>query len=138
MRDAKDFMDHVYRTVQARDLDGLVDLFSVDCVFIDVTQPEPSQGREAFRTYMEETFAGMPDFRPDRWTFVAEGNRVAAELELTGTHLGTFMGYPPTGRVVRWAASAFYTLTPEHDQVVREVYYYDLPSLTSQLVPDGA
>ena len=138
MRDAKEFMAQVYRTVQDRDLEALVELFSEDCVFIDVTQPEPSQGRAAFRAYMVETFAGMPDFRPDTWTFIAEGDHVAAELELTGTHLGDLMGYPATGRVVRWAASAFYTLTPEHDQVVREVYYYDLASLTSQLVSNGA
>ena len=43
------------------------------------------------------------------------------------------MGHPPTNRLVRWQASAFYTLTPGHDQVLREVYYYDLASLTSQL-----
>jgi predicted ester cyclase len=87
---------------------------------------------------MGETFAGLPDFRPEAWTFIAEGDHVAAELGLTGTHRGTFMGYPPTGRVVRWAASAFYTLSPEHDQVIREVYYYDLLSLTSQLSADGS
>jgi steroid delta-isomerase-like uncharacterized protein len=128
-------MTHVYETVRARDLDGLVELFSDDCVFIDVTQPEPSQGRVAFRAYMDETFVGMPDFRPESWTFLTEGDHVAAELMLTGTHAGPFMGYAPTGHVVRWQASAFYTLTPEHDQVVREVYYYDLGSLTSQLAP---
>ena len=138
MQDAKEFMTHVYRTVQDRDIEALVDLFSEDCVFIDVTQPEPSQGREAFRAYMVETFVGMPDFRPDTWTFITEGDHVAAELELTGTHLGECMGYPATGRVVRWAASAFYTLTPAHDQVVREVYYYDLASLTSQLATNGS
>jgi steroid delta-isomerase-like uncharacterized protein len=138
MLDAKAFMTHVYETVRARDLDGLVELFSEDCVFVDVTQPEPSQGRVAFRAYMDETFIGMPDFRPEEWTFLAEGDHVAAELVLTGTHDGPFMGYAPTGRVVTWLASAFYTLNPEHDQVVREVYYYDLGSLTSQLAADGA
>lgn len=138
MQDAKAFMRHVYETVRARDLEGLAELFSEDCLFIDVTQPEPSQGRESFRAYMEETFVGMPDFRPETWTFLAEGDHVAAELMLTGTHDGPFMGYAPTGRVVRWQASAFYTLTPEHDLVVREVYYYDLGSLTSQLAGDGA
>jgi steroid delta-isomerase-like uncharacterized protein len=136
--DAKAFMTHVYETVRAGDLDGVVDLFAEACLFIDVTQPEPSQGRVAFRAYMEETFAGMPDFRPESWTFIAEGDHVAAELVLTGTHAGSFMGYAPTGRMVRWPASAFYTLNPEHDQVIREVYYYDLGSLTRQLAGNGA
>lgn len=138
MLDAKAFLTHVYETVRAQDLDGLVELFSEECVFVDVTQPEPSQGRVAFRAYMEETFVGMPDFRPEKWTFLVERDQVAAELILTGTHQGPFMGYPPTGRRVTWLASAFYTLSPEHDQVVREVYYYDLASLTRQLADNGS
>lgn len=138
MQDAKDFIAHVYQAVRARDVDALVELFSEDCVFIDVALSESAQGRAAFRAYMDETFLGMPNFQPESWTFVAEGDHVAAELVLTGTHLGSFMGHPPTERVVRWLASAFYTLTPEHDRVVREVYYYDLASLTNQLAGDHA
>lgn len=138
MHDAKAFMTHVYETVRSRDIEGVVQLFSDDCLFIDVTQPAPSQGRVAFRAYMEETFVGMPDFQPESWVFTAEGDHVAAELVLTGTHADELFGYPPTGRVVRWLASAFYTLNPTHDQVIREVYYYDLASLTNQLAGDGA
>ena len=133
VQDAATFIASVYEMVRSRDLDGLVNLFAEDCVFVDVPLSESAQGREAFRSYIEETLLGLPDFQPDSWTFVAEGNRVAAELVLVGTHRGSFMGYAPTQRVVRWQASAFYTLSPEHDQVVREVYYYDLESLTSQL-----
>ena len=138
MHDAKAFMTKVYETVRARDLEGVVGLFSEDCVFVDITQPEPSQGRAAFRAYMEETFVGMPDFRPEHWEFIAEGDHVAAELILVGTHAGPLFGYEPTHKVVRWAASAFYTLNAAHDQVVREVYYYDLATLTNQLAGDGA
>ncbi len=138
LQGAKEFIGKVYETVRRRDIDALVELFSDDCVFVDVALSESAEGRAAFRAYMDETFAGMPDFRPETWTFLEHGDRVAAELVLSGTHLGTFMGYPPTNRVVRWQASAFYTLTPAHDSVVREVYYYDLASLTSQLAADHA
>lgn len=137
MPDAKAFMTHVYETVRTRDVEGVVQLFSDDCLFIDVTQPEPSQGRVAFRAYMVETFVGMPDFQPESWVLIAEGDHVAAELVLTGTHAGEMFGYPPTGRVVRWHPAAFYTLNSTHDQVIREVYYYDLTSLTRQLSSDG-
>ena len=138
MTDATTFLARVYETVAARDLDALVDQFAADCVFVDVPLADTSRGRVAFRAYMEETFRGMPDFRPERWEFVAEGDRVAAELVLVGTHAGEFMDHPATGRVVRWAASAFYTLNAAHDQVVREVYYYDLRSLEMQLVSAAA
>lgn len=137
MNDAKEFMASVYETVRRRDIDRLVEMFSEDCVFVDVTQPEPSVGRVQFRAYMEETFLGMADFRPDAWTFLAEGDHVAAELVLAGTHTGPCMGHAPTGREVRWLASAFYTLNAAHDEVIREVYYYDLESLTRQLAADA-
>ena len=136
LRGAKELIGAVYETVGTRDIDALVDLFAENCVFIDVALGESAEGRAAFRAYMEETFLGMPDFRPETWEFVEEGDRVAAELVLSGTHKGMFMGYPPTHRVVRWKASAFYTVTAAHDSVVREVYYYDLGSLTSQLAGD--
>ena len=138
MQGAKQFIGQVYETVRTRDIDALVELFSEDCVFIDMALAESAEGRAAFRAYMDETFVGMPDFRPETWEFVEEGDRIAAELVLSGTHLGIFMGYPPTNRVVRWQASAFYTLTPAHDGVVREVYYYDLASLIRQLAADHA
>jgi steroid delta-isomerase-like uncharacterized protein len=130
---AKDFLEEVYRTVRDRDLERLVTQFTEDCVFIDVTQPTPAQGSAAFREYMEETWRGLPDFRPESWTLIGEGDRIAAELVLTGTHEGEFFGFRPTGRKVRWNASAFYTLAPGGRQIAREAYYYDLQSLTSQL-----
>lgn len=133
MDDSKAFLQTVYETVRSRNIDKLVDHFSEDCVFVDVPLAETAQGRDAFRAYMEETFLGLPDFQPESWTFIAEGQSVAAELVLRGTHEGCFMGHAPTHREVRWRASAFYTLAPALDQVVREVYYYDLASLTDQL-----
>lgn len=131
--DPKSFIEKVYRTVQEADLDRLAQYFAEDCVFIDMTQPEPARGREALRSYMRETWQGLPDFRPESWALIAEGNEVAAELQLVGKHEGEFLGYPPTGRVVRWPASAFYQLTPSGDQIARETYYYDVATLTAQL-----
>lgn len=132
-RDAKAFIEKVYRTVQRRDLEALVELFAEDCEFIDVTQPDSAQGRDALRAYMEETFTGMPDFRPQSWNLISDGDDVAAELELAGTHEGELFGYEGTGQKVRWSAAAFYTLNESHDQILREVYYYDLSTLTAQL-----
>jgi steroid delta-isomerase-like uncharacterized protein len=138
VHDSKAFLASVYETVRSRDIDELVDHFSEDCVFVDVPLAETAQGRDAFRAYMEETFRGLPDFQPESWAFVAEGQNVAAELVLRGTHEGPFMGHGPTHREIRWRASAFYSLSPSLDQVMREVYYYDLASLEAQLGSDRA
>ena len=40
----------------------------------------------------------FPDFRMEIVDLVADGEKVAAHFRCSGTHLGKWMGYPPTGR----------------------------------------
>ncbi len=133
MADASKLIEQLYRTIQGGNLDQIVRLFAEDGVFVDVTQLEPANGRQAFRASLAETFAGLPDFRPLTWSLMTHGEHVAAELELIGSHLGPFLGYAATGAEIRWPASAFYTLNRGHDQIVRATTYYDLAGLTRQL-----
>ena len=43
-------------------------------------------------------FRTFPDFRMKIVDLVAEGQKVAAHIRCSGTHLGDWMGHPPTGR----------------------------------------
>jgi steroid delta-isomerase-like uncharacterized protein len=131
--DAREVVELAYAAVTRGDLVELVQLFSADCVFVDVTEPEPSQGREAFTAYMTETLEVLPGFRPENPRFVVEGDRVAAELEIVATHRGEFLGVAGTGAEIRWPASAFYTVDTERVQITREVFYYDAQSLRASL-----
>jgi len=133
MADPSKFIDQLYRTIQGGNLDQIARLYAEDCVFVDVTQLQPATGRKAIRAILAERFAGLPDFRPTTWSLMAHGERVAAELELSGSHLGTFLGYSATGAEIRWPASSFFTLNRNHDQILREADFYDLASLTRQL-----
>ena len=40
----------------------------------------------------------FPDFRMEILDLVADGEKVAAHFRCSGTHLGEWMGHPPTGR----------------------------------------
>lgn len=42
----------------------------------------------------------FPDLRYTVEDLIAEGDKVACRLTLTGTHRGTFRGIPPTGRTI--------------------------------------
>jgi steroid delta-isomerase-like uncharacterized protein len=133
MADAATFIERLFKTIQDGDLGQIVRLFAPDCVFVDVTQPAPVEGRTAIRAVMAERFAGLPDFRPAKWSLISKGEQVAAELELEGSHLGPYLGYPATGALIHWPASSLYTLNRAHDQILREVDYYDLAGVTRQL-----
>ena len=44
---------------------------------------------------------GFPDVHVELATVIEEGDFVSFRLDGTGTHLGPFLGVPPTGKVVR-------------------------------------
>jgi steroid delta-isomerase-like uncharacterized protein len=131
--DPRGVIESAYKAVTSGDLVSLVELFSVDCVFVDVTEPTPAVGRAAFAALMEETLDVLPGFRPENPRFVVDGNRVAVELDMAATHRGEFLGVLGTGREIRWPASAFYTVDTERGQITREVFYYDAQSLRASL-----
>jgi predicted ester cyclase len=53
---------------------------------------------ETARRWIDPFRSAFPDFRMEIVDLVAEGDRVAAHFRCSGTHLGDWLGQPPTGR----------------------------------------
>lgn len=89
----------VKEVLSEHDLDVLPDLVAED--FVE-QNPPPGQGpgREGLRAFLAQMFEAFPDLRWRVEEMVAEGDRVAAWSTWEGTHRGTFLGLPPTGRSV--------------------------------------
>jgi steroid delta-isomerase-like uncharacterized protein len=116
----------------------VLDYYTDDVFFHDVTA-QPCHGKEEMRDFMAIFYRGFPDLRIEIRNVIAEGSLVAAEYDLLGTHTGTFLEHPPTGRAFRIPALSVY----EHDGhlFTRETVYYDSASLFGQLglpLPDVA
>ena len=90
------FVDEV---LNGHNLDVLPELVAED--FVE-QNPPPGQGpgREGLRQFLAQMFEAFPDLRWRVEETVAEENRVAAWSTWEGTHRGTFLGVPPTGRSV--------------------------------------
>jgi predicted ester cyclase len=72
--------------INAGDIEGTVDkLFA------------PRAARRVKRLFTEFHTA-FPDWREEIVELVAEGNTVAGRFRCSGTHLGKFLGEPPTGK----------------------------------------
>ncbi len=56
--------------------------------------PGPASVKQEVTTFRE----GFPDVRITIEQIIAEGDSVAFRFVLRGTHLGTFAGFPPTGK----------------------------------------
>jgi predicted ester cyclase len=76
-------------------------------------------------------YAGFPDiYHTVDETFVA-GSRVATRFTLRGSHTGSFMGIPASGK--RIEVQAFVWLTVEGDKVVRLQALFDQLGLLRQI-----
>jgi steroid delta-isomerase-like uncharacterized protein len=64
--------------------------------------PAPGQGPgpEGFIRFFENFRAAFPDLKVTGEHIVVDDDNIAVAYTLTGTHKGTFMGVPPTGRKI--------------------------------------
>jgi steroid delta-isomerase-like uncharacterized protein len=113
------------------DLDVLAGLCAPDYEGIDVNQAAPQHGRNEVRQSLEAYLRAFPDFRVVEHEAVVEGNRAAFVWKACGTHLGTIMHIPPTGKrvVVRGTSMLHF----EKGRVRRAVHIWDVAAMLREI-----
>lgn len=91
------------------------------------THRGPEAAEKAFRA----VFSAFLDLTVTLDDLIIDGDSVARVLTLEGTHIGEFLGIPPTGKRFRMPAVFFYQL--EHGKIVRERRVYDFTGLLVQI-----
>lgn len=74
----------------------------------------------------------FPNIQIEIDDMVAEGNKVVSFFSVTGTHVGEFMGQPPTGKEVVWS-SVDISVFNEDDKVCEHWGLYDEMSIFAQI-----
>ena len=89
-------LNRVLETGDVSLLDAVMDPRAVD------HHPDPGQspGLDGIKKGFLEFRAAFPDLRFTIEDLIAEGDKVACRLSTRGTHRGTFLGVPATGRDV--------------------------------------
>ena len=77
------------------------DLYAEDAVFHRAPPLPP--GKEAIKTWYRGLWSAFPDIQLTLGNIVAEGDFVANNFSLQGTHLGKFLGVAATGKAVSFA-----------------------------------
>ncbi len=90
------FYDEV---INGRDLE-LFDTLVADDFVEHEMMPGMPEGKAAPRAMMEMLWAGFPDIRFSAEGVVAEDDIVAVRGRMTGTHTGTFLDIPATGKAI--------------------------------------
>jgi steroid delta-isomerase-like uncharacterized protein len=66
--------------------------------FVDHTHPNQAHGPASVKEAVKAFREGFPDAHITIEQMIGEGDLVAFRFLLRGTHLGTFAGFPPTGK----------------------------------------
>jgi len=83
-----------------RDLQGLIDTLSEDCIYELVPSGHRWEGHEGARRFYTEFLSAFPDVHFDLTDIVIGPQGVIEVATLTGTFLGPWLGSPPTGEAV--------------------------------------
>jgi predicted ester cyclase len=88
----------------ARDFSIADDIFSTDCITHQLRGGDEvataSRVPDTMRKEAAEWISGFPDLKFTVVQMLADGDRVASQLQVTGTHRGEWMGISPTGRSI--------------------------------------
>jgi steroid delta-isomerase-like uncharacterized protein len=89
------------------------------------------RGKSEVTRYYDAWWGAFPDVAIEVQRLTAAGDRVVAESISTATHLGPFMGVPPTGKTV---SAHICTLIRVRDgKMIEETVYYDLLERLTQI-----
>lgn len=110
-----------YEALNQRNWDAFAALCADDYVDVNVA-PMPTKGVQNAIALYKQFMEGFPDFRLNIKDIAPAGNgRYLLRLELSGTHTGSFMGIPPTGKTVKWMDADVLVLNGEGKCVSHEI-----------------
>jgi len=101
IEDNKAVLHRVYdEIINQGNFDVIPELVSEDVVEHEQFPGLPTTGHEAVRAAIGMFRESFSDLRFTVDDMIAEGDKVAARITVTGTHTGQFMGMPPTNKNV--------------------------------------
>jgi len=129
----------VNRLVEAwnsHDFSQLAQLYSADCEGIDVGQSGMLRGIDGLHQIFANYWAAFPDLHFDLEASMEGPDAMALFWRATGTHRGSILHIPATGRSVHILGSAHHILA--EGKIVRSIYIWDTAGLLRNLglLPD--
>jgi steroid delta-isomerase-like uncharacterized protein len=122
---------HRYQEIyNSNDLDRLTEVVSEDLLTPHI-MPGIPHGLEGAKVAHRLMLAGFPDYETVIEDMIAEGDKVAARIMMTGTHTGEFMGIPATGKRVEF--TGIYIARIANGKIVEHWGEEDGVSLLQQL-----
>ncbi len=116
----------------AHDADAVAACYARDAVSRDVGRPTAMPGRESIRTAIQDYLTAFPDLTAGVGRLGCDGDVVYVEWHATGTHTGSFLALPPSGRVVQIDGCNVLRVGGE-GLFITEISYWDVAGLLVQV-----
>lgn len=121
----------VMEAMNNHDTERLMSLTSHEYEGVDVNQQLPQHGQGEARMAFELYLAAFPDLRFVEHEAIVETNRAVVMWKGQGTHLGTILHIPPTGRKVEvLGTSTFYF---EDGKIKKAVHVWDVATMLREI-----
>lgn len=130
IEDNKSIVRRYQEIYNNNDLDHLIEVVS-EAVLTPNIMPGVPHGLEGAKAAHRIMLTGFPDYQTIIEEMIGEGDKVAARIEMTGTHRGEFIGIPPTGRQVSF--TGIYIVRIADGKIVEHWGEEDSVSLLQQL-----
>ncbi len=127
MSQTMEFITDLIAAWNAHDVERLASLYTPDYEETDVGQADPQRGRESIRRTATRYLRAFPDLQVTLNEVVIDGDRAALAWTWCGTHRGTMLNIPPTGRHVTVRGTSF--LTFEDGLIRRGLRVWDMAGL---------
>jgi steroid delta-isomerase-like uncharacterized protein len=121
------FLNNLVNAWNSHDLDAAAQFYADDYAGLDVAQREPHRGPTGIREFLARYHRAFPDYRFTTDEVIVENNRAVLVWTARGTHRGSVMNIPPTGRAINVRGVS--VLTIENAQVKNAIYIWDVAGL---------
>ncbi len=111
----------------SHDINKVISFYAPEYVGADIGQASLLRGHDGLRAMLENYWKAFPDLRFVIMDTVIQDSRIAILWLGEGTHQGTFMNIPPTGRKVEVRGVSIVDV--EDGLVVRGQYIWDLAGM---------
>ena len=115
-----------------RDLQGLIDTLTEDCVYEIPATGQRWEGHDGAREFYTSFLGAFPDVKFDLTDIVIGPQGVFEVAQMTGTSKGPWAGQPPSGKFMRTTVIIFFPWNPVVGKFSGEKIYLDQAAFGSQ------
>ena len=115
-----------------RDLQGLIDTLTEDCVYEIPATGQRWEGHDGARQFYTSFLGAFPDVKFDLTDIVIGPQGVFEVAQMTGTSKGPWAGQPPSGKFMRTTVIIFFPWNPIAGKFSGEKIYLDQAAFGSQ------